>query len=162
MSTDPLPTIDAALMRLRRLWVTPRRRADLERDVGEGVPMSQVLVVDAVARAHDADPTAEVTVGTVAEQLSVSESTASRLVDGTVRAGLAERHRSAADARRAVLSLTGAGDAVVERALRYRLAHLDRILDGWPAADRHDFARLLARFADVVDGARRDPAGPAG
>lgn len=148
MSTDDaLVAIDAALMRLRRLWTTPRRHTDLQRDVGEGVPMSHVLVVDAVARSGDD----EVTVGTVAEQLSINESTASRLVDATVRAGLVHRGRSSQDSRRAVLTLTDGGRQLYHRSVEFRLGYLGHLLGDWPPDDRATFARLLSRFADTVN-----------
>lgn len=144
---DVLASIDAALMQLRRLWTTPHRRADLERDVGEGVPMSQVLVVDAVARGGRIG---EVTVGSVADQLSINESTASRLIDATVRAGFAERGRSPADARRAVLTLTASGHQLYDRAVAYRIDYLAGLLGDWTPQDRDAFAGLLRRFADAV------------
>lgn len=149
MSTDDdaLSAIDDALMQLRRLWTTAHRRTDLRRDVGEGVPLSQVLVVDAVARTA---ATQEVTVGAVAEQLSVNESTASRLVDATVRAGLVDRGRSERDARRVVLALTEQGRQLGDRALRYRLEYLSGLLDDWSPDDRAALAELLGRFADAV------------
>lgn len=145
---DALATIDDALIRLRRLWTTPTRRAGLERDVGEGVPMSHVLVVDAVVRAGVDH---EVTVGTVADQLSINESTASRLVDATVRAGLVDRGRSLEDARRVVLTLTDDGRRLFDRSVRFRLGYLASLLDSWPSDDRAAFARLLDRFADAVN-----------
>lgn len=150
MSTrdDALGAIDDALIRLRRLWAASHRRADLERDIGEGIRLSQVLVVDAVVRVGS---TQEVTVGAVADQLSVYESTASRLVDGTVRAGLLDRVGSSQDARRVVLLLTDGGRQLFDRALEYRLAYLAGLLDEWSPEDRADLARLLGRFADAVN-----------
>lgn len=145
---DHLAAIDAALMRLRRLWTTPRRRADLEQDVGAGVSLSQVLVVDAVARAEAGR---EVTVGSIADLLTINESTASRLVDRTVRAGFVERGRSQADSRRVVLTLTDDGRDLWERSLRHRLSYLDDLLDCWEPGERAQFATLLCRFADAVD-----------
>lgn len=144
---DALVAIDTAVMRLRRVWTTPRRRADLERDVGEGVPMSHVLVVDAVARATDQ----EVTVGVVGEKLSIDESTASRLVDATARAGLVDRGRSGQDSRRVVLTLTADGRRLVDRALQFRLGYLAELLGDWSDEDVATFAVLLRRFADAVN-----------
>lgn len=149
MSTDEaLAVIDAALIRLRRLWSTPQRRADLERDVGEGIPMSSVLVVDAVARLS---PPGGVTIGAVADHLSVDESTASRLVDGAVRAELVERHRSSVDARRVALQLTDAGQGLLARASGFRQQYLSALLGGWTDRDVARFAELLDRFADAAD-----------
>lgn len=149
MSTDDaLAVIDASLIRLRRLWSTPQRRADLERDVGEGIPMSSVLVVDAVARLG---PAGGATIGAVADNLSVDESTASRLVDGAVRAGLVARQRSDVDARRVALTLTDAGHGLLARASAFRRRHLSAVLGGWTDRDVARFAELLDRFADAVD-----------
>lgn len=145
-----LGQIDDALIRLRRLWATPRRRIEFQRDVGEGVPLSHVLVIDAVTRIDDLR---EVTIGAVADQLSINESTASRLVDASVRGGLIDRSRSGEDARRAVLTLTEDGRALFDRARRYRHAQLSDLLAGWSTGDRADLARLLGRFADAVHAA---------
>ncbi|MBW3606140.1 MAG: winged helix DNA-binding protein [Actinobacteria bacterium] len=95
------------------------------------------------------------TPGAVAEQLSVNESTASRLVDATVRAGLIDRGRSEHDARRVVLALTEQGRQLCDRALRYRLEYLSDLLDDWSPDDRAAFARLLGRFAEAVHPRRR-------
>lgn len=149
-----LATIDTALIRLRRLWTTPQRTSELQRNVGSGVMMSQVLVVDAVARAHEGvveTDGGEVTVGSVAEQLSVNESTASRLVDATVRAGMVARHRSVDDSRRTLLTLTTAGEQLFDRAAQFRRSYLEGLLEDWDPADRATFARLLGRFADDVN-----------
>ncbi len=50
------------------------------------------------------------TVGGLADALSVSEPTASQLVERLVQRGMAERHEDAADRRRVLVSLTPAAD----------------------------------------------------
>ena len=129
---DPLHEIDDALVRMRRLWSSAPRGAD----------MSSVLVVEACARA--AGPAS---VGDVARFADVEHSTASRLVERAVRAGFVER---AVCGRRAALHLTAEGRALRERAVAFRTAWLTGMLDDWPAADVVAFARLLGRFAARV------------
>ncbi|HZG91417.1 MAG TPA: MarR family winged helix-turn-helix transcriptional regulator [Pseudonocardia sp.] len=143
---------DDALVRLRRLW-SPEHTRLVDHD-GRRVEMSSVLVVEVCARAGPDG----LAVGGIAGQLAVEASTASRLVDRAVRAGLVERARSAADARRSVIHLTAAGSTLRESALAFRLAWLGGILADWPAADVATFAGMLGRFADAV--AEAGPPGP--
>ncbi|GII03789.1 MarR family winged helix-turn-helix transcriptional regulator [Planobispora takensis] len=143
----PGAAIDVALFRLRRIWARPlraRKAAEPQRPV----QMSNVMVVHAVHKLSLDVP--EVTVGAVAEQLDVDPSTASRLVNDAIAAGLVEREESSVDARRARLVLTGAGGRVLEAVVRYRRAYLDGLMAEWDQADREAFARLLTRFAEAA------------
>lgn len=142
---EALAAVDAALVRLRRLWSAAPHLVD---EAGRPVEMSSVLVVEACSR-HAAEGR-EATVGAVAEFADVTHSTASRLVDRAVTAGLVVRSTSPSDARRAVLALSPAGRALRARAVAFRLAWLRSTLADWPAADTEAFADLLGRFADAV------------
>lgn len=147
MPDSDLEAIDAALLRMRRMWLKPASKAQLRRDLGEGIEMSSVLVADAVSKAAGQG---EVTVAVVASELQVERSTASRLVDSAARAGFVARMPSERDARRTVVTLTDAGYHLIERAVAFRRSHLERYLEGWPLHDRSEFARLLDRFATAV------------
>lgn len=140
-----LTRLDDALLRLRRLWTAPPPALVLESLDGEPVTMSSVLVVEACARGED-----EVGVRDVGQLLDVDPSTASRLVDRAVRAGLVERRPSAVDARRVALVLTASGEALRGRAVDFRLGWLSTVLDGWSDAEVAALAGSLARFADAV------------
>lgn len=144
MSQD-LPAIDAALVRLRRVWTGPPQRFDHR---GQSVDLSSVLVVEGCAR-HTADGR-EPTVGNLAEFADVAPSTASRLVDRAVEAGFVERVPSPADARRTVLRLTPAGEELRADAFAFRLDWLHRTLGDWAGDDTARLAALLTRFADAV------------
>jgi DNA-binding MarR family transcriptional regulator len=135
--SSPTERIDGALVRLRRLWSPARRRADAR---GE-VEMSSVLVVEAVARLGAPS------VGDVARFADVERSTASRLVDRAVAAGLVAAAPAAGDARRRALRLTPHGEELRREAVAARTAWLRERLEGWPADDVETFARLLERFA---------------
>ncbi|MFF0310623.1 MarR family winged helix-turn-helix transcriptional regulator [Streptosporangium sp. NPDC004379] len=152
----PGAAIDVALFRLRRIWARPLRA----RRAGEPprpVQMSNVMVVHAVHKLSLDVP--EVTVGAVAEQLDVDPSTASRLVNDAIGAGLVAREESAVDARRARLVLSERGRRVLEVVVRYRRTYLDGLIADWTEADREAFARLLARFAEAAVARPADLAG---
>jgi DNA-binding MarR family transcriptional regulator len=137
-----LELLDDALLRLRRLWSTPPPSFVVE---GEAITLSSVLVVEACARVEG-----EVGVGEVARFLEVEHSTASRLVDRAVRAGLVARGPSRADARRVALTLTASGEQLRERAVDFRLAWLARVVGGWSGPELAALAEGLSRFADAV------------
>lgn len=144
-----LVVLDAALMRLRRLWTAPRTHGGMRADLGEDVELSTVLVVDALARQPGLQPGTS-GVAEVAARLDVAPSTASRLVERAVAAGMVERRTSAADARRAELHLTDAGHELHERARRFRAGYLARVLDDWPPHRIASLAVGLDAFADAV------------
>jgi DNA-binding MarR family transcriptional regulator len=140
-----LERLDAALMRLRRLWTAPRTQAGM-RAGDEPVELSTVLVVDALAR----EPQHHLGVADVAERIDVTPSTASRLVDRAVAAGMVERRVAADDARRADLHVTGAGSALHGRARAFRARYLAAVLADWTASDVSALADHLDRFARSV------------
>lgn len=146
MPVHRLQEIDDALVRLRRLWSPGGRLPD---GATPPVDMSSVLVVEACARAGAAG--AHASIGDVARFADVAHSTASRLVDRAVRAGLVTQAPAGDDARRCVVALTDAGHEVRRRSLAHRTGWLARTLDDWNAADTDALARLLTRFAAAVD-----------
>lgn len=143
---DDMVRLDSALLDLRRFSEAPgaARRGSTLAHGNERVEVSTVLVVDAVGRCQDVR---ECSVGDVARTLHVAHSTASRLVERAVRAGMLRNSRSTTDPRRAVLWLTAAGRRLQSDAVAFRIARLDALLSDWPAADVSTFTRLLERFA---------------
>jgi DNA-binding MarR family transcriptional regulator len=151
-----LARIDAALLGLRHLWAGPPARQAAGAD---GVELSTVWIVDALVRAEQAGPgSAELTVRELAEALDVAHSTASRLLDRAVAAGMVARRRSAQDGRAVTCTLTPAGRSLAEESRAFRLAYLTALTADWSAAERAAFADLLGRFAEAVGG--RPPAPP--
>ena len=55
-----------------------------------------------------------------------------------------------ADPRRAVLTLTPAGNSLLATANGFRTRYLEQVLAGWTGAEVETFARLLDRFATAV------------
>lgn len=151
-----LEQLDDALIRLRRLWQTPSGSRVLVEPDGSRLEMSTVLVTDAIDRAERAEPARKLRVADVADRLQVAPSTASRLVDRAVRAGMVTRGTDAADNRQVTLTLTPAGSALLGRALTFRTGYLQQVLSGWTGDDVATLALLLDRFAEAV----QTPAGP--
>ena len=141
-----LAGLDDALVRLRRLWSSPRQ-VITDAD-GRNVEMSSVLVVEACARG--AEHGAPVGVGDVAQFADVAPSTASRLVDRAVRADLVRRTTTGGDARRITLHLTDAGRRLRARSLDARMAWLRTVVQDWPVQDLAELSGLLGRFADSL------------
>ena len=62
--------------------------------------------------------------------------------------GLVERRSRPDDGRVTVLAATAAGRQVRRRIAEVQDRHMADVLDGWSAADRDQFTRLLERFVD--------------
>jgi DNA-binding MarR family transcriptional regulator len=105
--------------------------------------LTRNLIINIVDEAED-----EITVGAVADQLNVDPSVASRMVTDCIDSGYLQRAASASDGRRTVLELTPAGVDLRDRFRALQRQAFERITAAWTPADRHDFARLLVRYAD--------------
>jgi DNA-binding MarR family transcriptional regulator len=161
-----LVKIETALFHIRRVWAKPEimRKLRDQGPSGRPVQTSSLLVVHAVAQlstddeaygapaptAAAAERTEDVTVGAVAERLSIDPSTASRLVGHAIDAGFVARRPSPRDARRANLQLTDAGRRLKAVADRFRRAYLAELLADWTEAERAEFADMLTRFTEAA------------
>jgi DNA-binding MarR family transcriptional regulator len=128
----------------------------VERRMGHAVDGAHLLVVDAIDEANaDGEPPS---VGHVAKFLDVHPSRASRMVKSAIRAGLALRVVSQADARRSCLELSATGREIAKAIRSARAKYFALRMKGWARADRRAFARLLVQFAESAAG--RGDAGP--
>lgn len=152
---EAVARIDAALIDMRRFWTSPSRPQSLRQDVGGGIELSTVLVVDAIRRRGGSG--AEVSVSEVADQLDVAHSTASRLVERAVDVGVVRRLPHP-DRRRTALELTESGHRLVVVSARFRAAHVAAVVHDWSEEDLATFAGLLGRFAEHARGG--EPPGP--
>lgn len=132
-------SIDAALIRMRRLLHTPQAHT------GDGVDLSAVLVVDTIARR--AATGHQTRIIDIATDLSVKPSTASRLVASTCTAGYIDKFPAVDDPRSTVLRLTPTGAHLNATATRYRLDVLKQAVPGWDVETVTTFARLLDEFS---------------
>ena len=137
--------LDRALIALRRFWTAP----SVVPDGAAPVELSTLLVLEAVLEGP-VHPDGEIWVGLVAQRLDVRPSTASRLVDRAVAAGVLARQPSTINGRRTSLVLTAPGSALANRAREFRAARLDALLDGWSAHDRQQLGLLVERLMSAV------------
>lgn len=144
---DALVAIERAFVRLRRGMSRRNLGSWMVRELGGGVELSHLGVVDAVEEGADASG-GVVTVGLVGERMGIDPSRASRVVASAIQAGYVERVASQADGRRVGLRLTDAGRALVDSVHRLRQRAFDEAMRDWTAAERRDFARLLTRFVE--------------
>ena len=158
LNEESFVVLDDALIRLRRLWAMPVTQGPASGDRDAIVAMSTVLVVDAIHRLQALQPDAEVSLAAIADRLDVAPSTSSRLVDRAATAGMVTRRTSEVDPRRAALTLTVRGQALLAESGAFRRSLLNRLLAGWTASETVTFAALLDRFATALHQQRPTPA----
>jgi DNA-binding MarR family transcriptional regulator len=129
----------AALFRLVRYWSRRWILQASEELTGEQRRVQDILILDAVAAAARRDP--EVAVADVAHQLGIDRSGASRFVTAAVDHGYLERRPSESDARRAVLTLTSSGRALLAGSHAWQEQAFTQLTAGW---DPEDAARLCS------------------
>jgi len=135
-----------ALFRLVRFWA---RRGPLRVSAeltGEERRLQDIQVLEAVAAA----PGDDASVADVAHHLGIDRSGASRFVSDAVAHGYLSRGSAADDARRAVLTLTPEGRALLNGATAWQERVFGELTAQWPAADAEAFARYLRRLADEL------------
>jgi DNA-binding MarR family transcriptional regulator len=144
-ASSQLDQAGQTLFRLGRIFSKQPMREQLMGHTQQAVELSRILVSEAVAMGPE-EPGQEITVGVVAERLTIDPSTASRLVAETMNAGYLARVPSQIDSRRAALELTAAGRELVEQAHQYQRTVFEQVTGDWPEDERQEFARLLIKF----------------
>lgn len=89
------------------------------------------------------------TVGEIAEAVSVDQPRASRLVQQGVDHELVRREADPDDARRSRIALTERGRSIVRDFTGDRREAIDAALAGFTDEERDDLARLLTKLADA-------------
>ena len=93
------------------------------------------------------------TLGRLAQAEDVAGPTMSRIVDGLVDHGLAQRHAHPDNARMTIVSATTDGETVMHAAAQRRFTEIIRALESLPAVDQralHEAAPALRRLASTV------------
>ncbi|MAN75697.1 MAG: MarR family transcriptional regulator [Rhizobiales bacterium] len=124
------------------------------RALGLDMDMAQIDVLFAIAHpmlAPDTNADDETMVSTVAERLHIEPSRASRLVAEMVNSGYARRAVSQRDARRTILELTPAGEAVIDAVRGYKWLLLGEFFSGWSPEDVATFVPLLERYSSWMN-----------
>jgi DNA-binding MarR family transcriptional regulator len=93
-----------------------------------GITPQQYLLL-LIVRGHHSYP--KVSIGDVADAMQIRHHSASLLVDRSVKRGLLRREEDRVDRRRALVSLTREGQAMLDRVMisaRRELGHLEEVL----------------------------------
>jgi len=136
-----LDAVGTAFSRLRRR--TPQVSAD---STAKRRDLSRNVVVNAVDEADG-----ELTVGGLAEQLTVDASVASRMVSDGIAAGYLVRAAAQHDGRRTVLQLTSEGAAARDRFRAQQREAFELITADWPRVERLELVRLLLKYTAAAD-----------
>ena len=95
-------------------------------------------------------------VKSVAEDLGVHPSNATRLCDRLVRAGLLDRRPLENDRRQVVLTLTARGRNIVDRVFAHRRRTVRQILATMPEEQRASIAEAVDAFVSAAERAGHD------
>ena len=96
------------------------------------------------------DTRGETNLNGLAESLGVNASTAMRMIDRLLAAGLVTRHDNPANRREVVLGLTERGRASSDASPTRRRAEIARIVRSMPPTQRDDLVNALTAFADAA------------
>lgn len=146
--------LDAVLQNWRRRMSRRELGNRALQDLGVDIDLAQFDVLIAIAAPVNefGDSSGEETmVATVAERLSIDPSRASRVVSEMVEAGYARRAVSQADARRTIIRLTPAGEAVIAAVRAYKYLILGSFLSEWSEAELAAFMPLLEKLSHWSD-----------
>jgi DNA-binding MarR family transcriptional regulator len=92
----------------------------------------------------------EMNLSTLAERLGVNASTALRMIDRLLVAGLVTRRDNPDTRREVLLGLSPAGRSVVRRVTRRRRGELARVVAAMPAGRRVELLAALRAFAEAA------------
>lgn len=140
-SPDDADALTDAVLTASRLLVAVSARSIAAVDDSITLPQFRVLVV--LETRGPLKPTA------LAEYLAVNPSTATRMVDRLVVAGLVSREANPSSRRELLVRLTETGSAAVREVTRRRRAEISRIVSRMPAGTRRGLVRALAAFAEA-------------
>jgi DNA-binding MarR family transcriptional regulator len=133
------PAIDSLRHLVRALRVSSHQAW-----IDKGVSGAQLYVLREL---HDAQP---LSLRALAERTKTHASSVSVVVARLLARGLVARRAAESDARRAELTLTLAGERLLERAPTPVQARLIGAIDALPARERTQLARTLARLVDAL------------
>ncbi|MGI8334333.1 MarR family winged helix-turn-helix transcriptional regulator [Actinomadura scrupuli] len=137
-----------ALFRLVRFWSRRWTMRASEELTGQMRHVQHILVVEAVESTRNGP--GEATIGTVAHQLGLDHSGASRMVRDAVATGYLIRVASEHDRRRVSLHLTPNGHDLLTGSRRWQGRVFDELTATWDQRDRRQFAAYLQRLADEL------------
>jgi MarR family transcriptional regulator, organic hydroperoxide resistance regulator len=123
-----------------------RSRARAAREAGTGeLTLSQYQLLAAL------EERPERPVGELAEAAAMATPTATRMLDGLERAGIAERRQSTSDRRVVIVRLTAKGRRLMKRKQEIVYAKRRALFQSLSPSERKQVERLLRRLAGVIE-----------
>ncbi|SEF37971.1 DNA-binding transcriptional regulator, MarR family [Amycolatopsis pretoriensis] len=141
MDAAGVDTLTDAVLTASRLLVAVSVRSIAAAEDGLTLPQFRLLVV-----LHTRGPLKH---ATLAEHLGVTPSTASRMVDRLVAAGLVDRRHSPVSRREIVLDITREGARIVRQVTTRRRREIAKIVARMPAESRQGLVDALTAFAEA-------------
>ncbi|MBU1175036.1 MAG: MarR family winged helix-turn-helix transcriptional regulator [Alphaproteobacteria bacterium] len=159
---DSLIGIDASLFALRRRMRKGEMSGALLAKLDCDLEKAEFEALTAIARLAVGMGTAsrgDVTVGDIAEELTIDPSRSSRLISALVHKGYLERSVSQADARKTVVVLTDRANTLFRQFMTLKWRVTFEVFRDWSASDMETFERLLTNYVAAMDEAvaRIDP-----
>jgi DNA-binding MarR family transcriptional regulator len=140
---------DSSEARIGFAWRELRRgssaQAMRERLYGDRLEPAQVDALDVVVASGGCR------MAELADALRVDRSTATRLVDRLVRAGVVDRRETSGDGRGVLVAVTAHGQALYEELSARRRTMLYAVLEDFDERDRRHLAELLERLVAGID-----------
>ncbi|ATL67979.1 MarR family winged helix-turn-helix transcriptional regulator [Nocardia terpenica] len=135
---DSVDEITDALLTASRLLMALSARSIASVDESITLPQFRTLVILASRGPSN--------IATLAAVVNVQPSTATRMVDRLVAAGLTDRRPNPQSRRELIVALTARGRTVVDRVTAQRRREIAAVVQAMPAADRAGLVRALTAF----------------
>lgn len=140
-SASSADAVTDAVLTASRLLVAVSARSIAAVDESITLPQFRLLVVLSTQGA--------VKLMQVADQLGVAPSTATRMIDRLLAAGLVDREINPHSRREVVVSLSQAGQAVVRQVTQRRRRDIARIVGRMPEQHRQGLVEVLEAFSNA-------------
>jgi MarR family transcriptional regulator, organic hydroperoxide resistance regulator len=146
-SRRPVEPPESFVSALEEFFSAVRRsRARAAREAGAGeLTVSQYQLLAGLAEGSERP------VGELAEAAAIATPTATRMLDGLERAGIAVRRPSTSDRRVVTVRLTAKGRRLMKRKQEVVRAKRRALFESLSPAEREQVERLLRRLAGVIE-----------
>lgn len=150
---------DASVARFEEMiallvWRQRRRFAQTLSALGLTVPQFLALMF---IQAHGGS----IPIGSLAEATEQCSATMTGIVDRLSSMGLVQRRPAPSDRRSVIVSLTDAGQTLLERARAQRVEHTRQVLAHFTPEEQADIVRYLERYLEVLASEPAAPSPPA-
>jgi DNA-binding MarR family transcriptional regulator len=150
-AAEALLAFDSAVFGWHRRMMKGELPARLIAEMGVDLELSQFHALTAINRIQcgvGRAQAAEVTVGLLAEEMSLDPSRASRIASALIAGGWLKRAVAQDDARKTVLVLTDKARKVFARFRDLKWQKLLEVFSDWSEADIEAFSRLFTRYSE--------------